>query len=70
MLCVSSSSVTDSTVPSSPRELRAIGVCAKGRRVGLLPIEGMWVNPGNVSKDRWLDIIAEPGQSMCGNVGA
>lgn len=50
MLCVSSSSVTDSTVPHSPRELSAIGVCAKARMIGLLPVEGMLVNLGNVSK--------------------
>lgn len=50
MLCVSSSSVTDSTVPPSPRELSAVGVCTKARVTGLLPVEGMLVNFGNVSE--------------------
>lgn len=50
MFCVGSSSVTDSTVPHSPRKLSAMGVCAKARRIGLLPVEGMLVNLGNVSE--------------------
>lgn len=48
MLCVGSSSVTDSTVPHSPGEPSVIGVCAKARMIGPLPVEGMLVNLGNV----------------------
>lgn len=50
MVCVSSRSVTESTVPHTPRELSATHVCAKARMIGFLPIEGMLVKFGNVSQ--------------------
>lgn len=69
MFCVGSSSVTDSAVPPSPRELNAIGVCAKARMIGLPPDEGMLVNFGTVPKIAGWTSYRGPGKVSLGMFG-